>query len=137
VSFTDISDLPDWAPTVQDIADLSPAYTRHAVDAVGAQAGAPQKVFDDSTDPTATDVQAVIYAVVREVTSRVGMSPRRLAKFGDLARQTVIWGAAAEVEAEKQPQTAAETVGAYAWKQASYVSCLKELTLQARTPLVR
>jgi hypothetical protein len=136
VSATDI-DLPDWAPTVQDIAELSPAYTRHAIGAGGMQSGAAQKVFDDTTDPTAADVQGLINAAIREVTGRVGASPRRLSRYGELAKQTVIWHAAASIEAEKQPAGADETTGAYSWKQASYFACLNELIRQARSQLVR
>lgn len=122
-----------WAPTVDDVAKLCPAYTRHDIDADEEQAGAEHGIFDESTDPTAADVQGYINAAVLEVIGRVGVGHARLAEFPELARQTAAWHAAATVEAEKAPEGAEETEGAYRWKQASYVASLKELTTQARS----
>lgn len=126
-----------WAPTVADVAKLSPAYTRHPVDGQGEQAGSEQKVFDDTTDPTATDVQGYIDNAVREIAGRVGVSTARLELYGELAKQAAAWHAAKTIEAEKAPDGADESVGAYSWKQSSYVACLTELISQARPILVR
>ena len=136
VQNVDAATVPTWPPSVQDVADLSPAYTRHPVDGTGEQSGAEQNIFDDTTDPTSSQVQALIDAAVREVMGRCGVGVARLELFGELARQTAAWHAAANIEAEKQPEGAVETSGAYQWKQASYVACLTSLVKQADKPLV-
>lgn len=128
---------PTWAPSVQDVANLCPAYTRAPVDGDGEQAGAEQKTFTDDTDPTATEVQGLIAAAVDEVVSRVGVSIQRLEQFGTLARVAATWHAATSVEGEKIPEGATETTSAYAWKSTSYVACLNELIAQARGSAVR
>jgi hypothetical protein len=126
--------LPGWAPTVQDIADLSPAYTRGLIDDPGQQAGAQQYGFDESTNPTADQVSALIEVAVREVTGRTARSAAALDAWADLARVTAAWHVAASIEAEKAPEGADETNGAYGWKQASYVANLTALIRRAGTP---
>lgn len=116
-----------WAPpSVQDIADLCPAYTRKPVDEDGAEQG----IFDETTNPTASQVQAFIEAAVQEVSGRVGT--RISEAQAELAARAAAWHAAATVEAERMPDGADETVGAFRWKQASYVACLTELIDQCR-----
>lgn len=128
---------PDWTPTLADVAALCPAYTRHDIDFGAMQAGAEAGVFDEETDPTATDVQGYIAAAVQEVTGRVGLGFDALRPHADLARRTAAWHAAATVEAEKQPEGTDEATSAYRWKQASYVACLNELITQARSGSLR
>lgn len=118
--------LPAWAPTVEDVAAVSPAYTRAPIEAGGEERG----TFDETTDPTAGEVLGFIEAAVREITGRVGEGP--LDAWADLAKQTAIWHAAATVEAERSPDGGDETTGAFSWKQGSYIACLNELISQAR-----
>jgi hypothetical protein len=122
-----------WIPTVQDIADLSPVYTRGAIEQDGQELG----TFDAGTDPTASQVQALIGVAVREVAGRVGLGVGALNVHPELARQTVAWHVAASIEAEKHPEGASDVEGAYRWKQASYVACLNELVVQARNRPLR
>ena len=119
-----------WRPTVQDVADLTPAFTSHPF---GTTAGT--GTYDDETEPTAAEVEGYIDTAVREVEGRVGTGT--VGEFPILARQTATWHAAAAIEAEKAPQAATDSDGGYGWKQASYVACLKELVQQARNMPVR
>lgn len=125
-------DALEWAPTVQDVADVSPAFTRGPVSAGGAE----RNVFDETTDPSAIQVQGLISAACEEVSGRVGIGMLALAAFADLARSAARWHAAASIEAEKSPG-GTETEGAYRWKQASYVANLNELVAQARRGSMR
>jgi hypothetical protein len=127
----------DWTPTLADVAALSHAYTRHPVDADELQAGTEHGIFDETTDPTATKVEGYIAAAVDEVAGRVGIGADGLRAFAPLARRTAAWHAAATIEAEKQPEGTDEATSAYRWKQASYVACLNELILQARSGALR
>jgi hypothetical protein len=127
--------LADWTPTVQDVADLCPAYTRPPVDGDGNGAGAQGRTFDDTTNPTAGVVEALIAAAVDEVAGRVGVEVP--ATCHDLARRTAAWHAAAAIEAERAPEAIEEAGSAYRWKQSSYAACLAELTRQARSGAVR
>lgn len=123
-------DVSEWTPDVQEVADVSPAYTRPPIDAQGPSAGAVQRVFDDRTNPTAVTVAGMIATAVREVAGRVGVPITT--RTMDLARTTAKWHAAAAIEAERAPEGVDETGSAYRWKQASYVACLTELISQAR-----
>lgn len=129
-AFEPLTVLLDWRPTVADVAEVSPAYTRPAVDAAGESAGAPLRVFDDRTNPTAATVEGLITTAVTEVAGRVGAPIT--AYTAQLARTTAKWHAAAAIEAERAPEGVDETASAYRWKQASYVACLNELISQAR-----
>lgn len=120
-----------WTPSLEDVARLVPAYTRTAIDAGGTE----QNTFTSGTNPTADEVAGYITAAVREITGRVGTTVP-LESLG-LAQTTAAWHVAAAIEAEKSPSGADETDGAYRWKQASYVACLKELVEQARRGPVR
>lgn len=120
-----------WTPSVQDVADVSVSLTRSTIDEGGQEVG----VFDDTTEPTGTQVQEFIAAAVREVSGRVGVAiPARCVA---LARSTATWHAAATVEADRDPAGADETEGARGWKWSSYVACLNELITQARSGALR
>ena len=136
VQNTDATTTPSWVPTVQNVADLCPVYTRRPVDSEGEQSGGEQGVFDDTTNPTASQVQALIAVAVEEVRGRVGVDVARLERFPELARRTAAWHAAASIEADKRPENAVETTGAYQWKYSSYVACLNSLIKWAAVPLV-
>lgn len=128
---------PDWAPTVQDVADVSQAFTRGPVDGEIVQSGTELGMFDETTSPTDSEVEAYIDVAVKEVSARVGMGLDWLNQLPDLARMTATWHAARSIEAEKAPQNSEETTGAYSWKQSSYVACLNELMGQARRTAMR
>jgi hypothetical protein len=114
-----------WRPTVQDIADLSPAYTN--------QAGA----FDQDTTPDASQVEAFIRIAMTEVAGRAGVSAERLEQVSELALAAAMWHAAASVEAQKSPEGTDRSEAGYSWKQSSYVACLNELLTQARRAPLR
>lgn len=60
--------LPDWAPTVRDVAALIRARTKIPG---GGEAG----TFNENTRPTGLEVEALIYQAVRRVSSAVGGEP--------------------------------------------------------------
>jgi hypothetical protein len=113
-----------WRPSAQDVAAESTAYTNRA--------GA----FDESTSPTAGDVEGFIDVAVREIAGRVGLTDERISALADLARTAAVWHAAASVEADKSPEGSDQTNG-FTWKQNSYVACLNELLAQARSGSLR
>lgn len=114
-----------WAPTVQDVADLSPAYTTG------------EGVFDEDTEPSAAQVEAFIRVAVTEVAGRVGVSAERLEQLSSLALAAATWHAAASVEAQKSPEGTDRSEAGYSWKQSSYIACLNELIPQARSGPLR
>lgn len=113
-----------WRPSARDVAAESAAYTNRA--------GA----FDDTTSPTAAEVEGYIDTAVREIAGRVGLADDRISALGDLARTAALWHAAASVEAGKSPEGSEQTNG-FTWKQNSYVACLNELVAQARSGSLR
>jgi hypothetical protein len=123
---TDPVAIVPWTASVQDVADVSPAFTRRRVEAGGRVGGS----FDETTDPTADTVRGFIAAGVREVQGRVGVTI--MPEQYELAREAVKWHAAAAVEAEHSRTGADDVDGAVRWKVGSYVACLNELTTQAR-----
>lgn len=123
--------MPSWPPTVQDVADISSAYLRGSIDGDIEDSGAARASFDETTDPTADQVQAFIDIAVAEVRGRAGVPDDLLASsYAELAGTAAAWHAAASIEAEKAPEGAAETAGAYSWKQSTYVATLNELIAQ-------
>lgn len=138
--------LPGWAPTLKDVAGVTPAYTRGGFDDDGdwipgagsgsgsgdAEAGAEQGTFTDSTSPTATHVQGLIEAACDEVASRAGVTlPERC---HDLAKTTAKWHAAAAIAAGKIPGGTDDASGEYRSHISNYRACLDELIKQARVP---
>lgn len=124
----------DFAPTVQEVADVTPAYTRGGFDDEdGLQAGAPHATYDDGTSPTADQVQGLINAAVEEVQGRVGV-PIPTASLG-LARRCVVWLAAANIAGTKLPAQADEVGSEYRLYITNYTACLTELQAQARAPI--
>lgn len=128
---------PDWAPTPQDVATISQAFTRGPVDGEIPQSGAELGSFDDTTSPTLAEVEGWIDAAVGEVAARVGMGLDFLNQLPDLARTTAAWHAARSIEADKLSQSSQETSNAYSWKQSSYVACLNDLKAQAQRKAMR
>ena len=114
-----------WMPTLQDIADVSPAYTND------------DGAFDQDTEPDVAQVEAFLRTAVTEVAGRVGVRAERLEQFPDLAHAAAKWHAAASVEAQKSPEGTDRSEAGYSWKQGSYIACLNELTAQARRGALR
>lgn len=121
-----------FSPTVQEVAYVTPAYTRGGFDDDGLQGGAEQGSYDASTSPTATHVEALIAAGAEEVAGRVGvLIPAHLA---GLAKRAVVWHVAAAIAAGKMPAGTDEAGGEYRAYVANYTGCLNELVTLAREP---
>lgn len=124
---------PTWLPSVQDVADRCPVYTRTVIE----QGGQAVKTFTADTKPTDVEVQRLIASGANEVIGRCGVRVARLEQFPALAKSAVAWHAAASIEADKMPQGVDDTTSAFQWKQASYVATLNELITQVRGGAVR
>lgn len=125
--------LPDWAPTLEDVAAVTPAYTRGGFDDDDDQAGAEQGVFTASTSPNALHVCGLILAACEEVQGRVGM--QMPARCFELAATTAKWHAAAAIAAGKIPAGTEDASGEYRSHITNYRACLDELVRQCRQPL--
>lgn len=123
--------LPDWAPTLQDIADRVPEFTRGRVDGDGEQSGEERLVFGHDTDPSDQEVEGYLVAAVNEVVGRVDVSLTRLNRFGDLARSTVALRVVMMIERKLLSHGAADADGAYQATQRDYLGCLQDLTVKA------
>ena len=126
------ADPESYTPTVQDVADVSPGYTRGGFDDDREDAGAEQGTFTTDTSPTAAHVGRLIVAAVREVRGRAGVAiPDRDATI-ELAKQAAVWHVAATIASGKQPAAADEASGEYRGLIGNYTSCIAELQAQAR-----
>lgn len=124
-----------WLPGVQDVADVAHQYTRAPFTSALDQAGAPRGVFDDSTVPTAAEVDRLITAAGHEVQGRVGFAiPPRC---HDLARRTVVWRVAMVLAQRAMPGFTEASDGEYQANIGNYLKCLDELVTQARSGPVR
>lgn len=127
--------LPDWNPTVEDVAEVTPAYTRGGFDDDEPQAGAERGTYDETTSPTAAEVGALIVAACEEVAGRVGVAiPVRC--YG-LARITARWHAAAQIAAGKRPAGTDDADGEWSGHISNYRASLNELIAQARIGATR
>jgi hypothetical protein len=132
VAGIDVADPASYTPTVQDVADALPSFTRGGFDDDRESAGAEQGTFTDDTSPTAAHVSRLIVAAVREVRGRAGVPiPDREATI-ELAKQAVVWHVAATVTAPKTPAAADEASGMYRGMIGNYTSCIAELQTQSR-----
>jgi hypothetical protein len=129
--------LPAWAPTVDDIAEVVPAYARGGFDDEGQWAGAVQTdpdtgvpTFTDNTSPTAAHVTGLIKAACEEVIGRVG-TPIPALQYG-LARVTARWHVASMVAAGKTPQGTDDASGEYRANISNFRNSLDELVAQSR-----
>lgn len=126
-----LNDL-EWRPTVAQVAEVSPAYTRGGFDDDVPQAGAQLGRFTDFTSPTTDEVEGLITAACLEVEGRVGFEmPTRCYA---LAKITARWHVAAAISAGKIPAGTDDASGEYRSHITSYRACLDELLLQARQP---
>lgn len=130
-------ELPDWAPSPDEVAAVTPAYTRGGFDddlddrEPGVEfPGSEQGVFTEHTSPTLEHVEGLILAACEEVQGRVGV-PVPLVNFG-LARTTAKWHAAAMIASGKQPANTDDASGEYRALIANFRNSLDELVLQAR-----
>jgi hypothetical protein len=126
-----------WAPTVLDVAKVTPAYTEGGTDddrdpeaILPVAGGAPQGTYTDNTVPTAADVQALIQAAVDEVQGRVGVAIPE-AHYG-LAKVTAKWHAAAAIAASKQPANTDDATGEYRGHITNFRNSLDALITLAR-----
>lgn len=125
----------DWAPTVQQVADVTPSYTRGGFDDDRPSAGAERGTYDDSTSPTDDHVEGLILAACDEVQGRVGV-PIPESRYG-LAQTTAKWHAAASIAAGKMPADTEDASGEYRGHITNYRASLDELILLCRTGATR
>lgn len=136
-TFTPPGDLPEWAPSVEDVAGVTPAYTRGAFDAdlddrepEVEYPGGEQLTYTDTTSPTVTHVEGLIQAACDEVQGRVAVAIPT-AQFG-LAKATAKWHVAAMIAGTKQPANTDEASGEYRSHIANFRNSLDELVLICR-----
>jgi hypothetical protein len=125
-----VTGLPPWAPSLEEIAEVTPAYTRGGFDDDSEEAGAEHGTFDESTSPTAPHVEGLIKAACEEVAGRVGV-PIQPARYG-LAKAAAKWHVAAMVAAGKMPGGTDDASGEYRSHIANFRASLDELVRLAR-----
>lgn len=128
---------PEWAPSLADVAEVAPAYTRGGFDDDGQFSGAPQQdpdtgvpTFTANTSPTAAHVEGLIRTAVEEVAGRVGTTIP-LTQFG-LARTTAKWHVAAVISAGKMPAGTDDASGEYRANILNFRNSLDELVRLSR-----
>jgi len=121
-----------WAPTVADVARVTPAYTRGGFDDDGEYPGAEQVDYTDTTSPTRAHLEGLIAAACGEIEGRVGEPiPERCYR---LARTCAVWHVAAVIAAGKIPADTDDARGEYRAHIANFRNTLDELVVQARQP---
>jgi hypothetical protein len=121
---------PPWRPTLEQVAQITPAYTRGGFDDDEPQAGSEQGTFTATTSPTAAHVEGLIVAACDEVAGRVGIViPERC---HELAGITARWHVAAAISAGKIPAGTDDASGEYRSHISNFRACLDELVVQAR-----
>lgn len=121
-----------WGPTVAEIAQLLPHYTRGGYDDDAIYAGAEQGTFTDNTEPTVTEVQGLIDNACDEIAGRVGVLIP-IANY-TLAKATAKWHVAMTVSASKMPAGTDEAGGEYRSFNSNFLASLNSLTTLARMP---
>lgn len=121
---------PPWAPSVQEVADVTPAYTRGGFDDDREDAGAMRMTYTEFTEPTYADVEGLILGACEEVAGRVGVAVP-LKHYG-LARSTAKWHVAMSISAGKQPADTDDASGEYRGHVANFRACLDELVRLVR-----
>lgn len=122
----------DWAPTVEEVAAQTPAYTRGGFDDDRIDAGAEQGTYTADTSPTADEVTAEILSACEEIAGRVGV-PIPVNQFG-LAKATAIQRVKASIAADKQPAGTDDASGEYRGAIARYLANLDALIENSRQP---
>lgn len=123
---------PEWAPTLEQVALVTPAYTRGGFDDDVPQAGAEQGTFTDSTSPTAQHVEGLIVTACDEIAARVGVEIP--ARCHELARTAALWHVASAIAAGKLPAQTDDASGEHRAHSGRYLDTLDELVSQARQP---
>lgn len=121
-----------WGPSVADIAQLLPSYTRGGFDADAIFAGAEQGTFTANTQPTLDEVQGLIDTACEEIAGRVGVVIP-LANY-PLAKATAKWHVAMTVAASKMPAGTDEAGGEYRSFNSNFIASLNSLVQLARMP---
>jgi hypothetical protein len=127
------STAPIWAPTVDNMAKVLPAYTAGGFDDDAENAGALQGEFTDTTEPTATEVDELILTCSQDVEGRIGLPIQE--KDYNLARAATIWLVAATVSAGKQPANTDDATGEYRGYVNNFTAAMNALTTLGRMPL--
>jgi hypothetical protein len=114
----------ELSPSIDDVAALEHARTLSGGTEIG--------TFDDTTNPTGEQVDALIQLAVNDVKSRVGVT--LAAGFADEARRLAALQAATLVEASFFPGELDSDRSAFRQYQAMYLSGIESLIELAREP---
>lgn len=128
---TDPATIYSWAPTIDDIARVSQNYTRGGFDDDDVQSEGEPGTFTENTEPTASEVEAMILTACDEVASRAGVTPLPTRCY-TLAKTAAKWHVAMSIAADKAPQGTDDAGSEYRSKNLNYVNTLSELVSQAR-----
>lgn len=126
------ADIYPWAPTVDEVARLTPAYTRGGFDDDGEFAGAEASTFTEDTKPSRSEVEELILAACDEVSGRVGVIIP--ARCYALAKTTAKWHVAASIAGDKQASGSDDAAGEYRGKILNFRNSLDSLVYLARMP---
>lgn len=119
-----------WAPTVEQVAAETPAYTRGGFDDDREEAGAVQGIFTEDTEPTHDEVATRIANACDEIAGRVGVGIPP-GQYG-LARAAAIQRVKASIAADKVPAGTEDAGGEYRGAVARYLANLETLTTNSR-----
>lgn len=130
----------DWAPSVEEVAEVTPAYTRGGFDDDRPSAGAEQTIdgaptYTEDTSPTRQHVEAMIVAACDEIQGRVGVAIPT-SQYG-LAKTTAKWHVAAAIAAGKQPANTDDASGEYRGHILNYRNSLDALIALSRRGATR
>lgn len=128
---------PPWAPTVLEVASVTPAYTAGGFDDDRPSAGAQQTdggvpTYTDDTEPSRSHVEGLIVTACDEVAGRVGVAIP-LAQYA-LARTAAKWHVASVIEGGKEPANTDDATGAYRAAIANFRNSLDALIVLCRMP---
>jgi hypothetical protein len=122
-----------WAPTVTQVASVTPNYTRGGFDDDSPESDPEPPsppVYDASTRPTADEVAGMVLTACGEIEGRVEVAmPERCYR---LAQATAIWHTAAQIAGGKKPAGTDDTDGEYRTHITNYRACLDALIVVAR-----
>lgn len=112
---------PPWSPTLDEIAEHAPSYTRGGFDDDRPSAGSERLRFSEDTSPTAEHVQGLIRAACNEVAGRCGATIRTR-QYG-LARTAAKWLVVAVIVTGKRAESPDRTTDEYR----NYLATVNEL----------
>lgn len=132
-----MGELPEWAPTPEEIAAVTPAYTRGGFDddlddrvPPEEYPGGEQLAFTPTTSPTLTHVEGLILTACEEVQGRVGTAIP--VQHSGLAKAAAKWHVAAMIAAGKQPAGTDDASGEYRGHITNFRASLDELVVLSR-----